>query len=165
MPWARVTPVLLECTPGSLCAKRYPGHTKGCPNFGKRSTCPPQADLWTPEYFANKTAYAVWNQFHFGEHVERMRARHPGWTQRQLANCLYWQGTARKQLTREIQDFTTWLEDVRSGITVLCVNRIPEAHGLNVTMTMASNGILLEWPPREWAYQVALAVTITGGGE
>jgi hypothetical protein len=34
---------------------------------------------------------------------------------------------------------------------------VPEAHGLNVTATMKSIGIELEWPPKTVTYQIALA--------
>ena len=41
-----------------LCRKPYPGNPKGCPNYGKKKECPPQApliedfiDLLQPHYF------------------------------------------------------------------------------------------------------------------
>jgi hypothetical protein len=39
----------------------------------------------------------------------------------------------------------------------IVIERCPEALGLNVTATMRMIGIDLEWPPREFTYQVALA--------
>lgn len=158
MPCCRVTPVMLDFPPATLCARRYPGHPKGCPNLGKRLTCPPQAALWTPKFLASRAWYAVWNVFPFGEHVEKMRVKHPEWTERQLANCLYWQGTARKQLVFEISAFARYF--MICGLnpkTDVITSNIPEAHGVNVTATMKSIGIELEWPPRNVAYQVALA--------
>lgn len=35
----------------------------------------------------------------------------------------------------------------------------PEAHGVNLTETMRSAGIVLEWPPDRLAYQIVLAGT------
>jgi hypothetical protein len=61
----------------------------------------------------------------------------------------YWQGTARKQLREKIMRFMR----ERPGLFALA---IPEARGVNVTATMQSIGIELEWPPRIIAYQVAL---------
>ena len=79
-----------------------------------------------------------------------MRAKHPDWSERQLACCLYWQGTARKQL-RELTD--KFIEIHPECIII----PVPEAMGVNVTATMKSIGHELEWPPRTVAYQVALA--------
>ena len=28
-----------------LCPRSYPGHPHGCPNYGKRPSCPPQAPM------------------------------------------------------------------------------------------------------------------------
>jgi len=156
MPWSEVTPVLLDHQPGELCCKRYAGHPRGCPNYGNRATCPPHAAVWTPEYIGRYRWVAIWNVFPFGEHVEKMRAKHPDWTERQLANCLYWQGTARKQLTQAIRQlFDNWPRELGPRRPVEC-DRIPEAHGVNVTATMASLGVPLEWPPKTVTYQVAL---------
>lgn len=155
MPWKEVEPVMLECDPATLCSKRYHGHTRGCPNFGKRASCPPQAVIWTPEFMAAYHWYAIWNVFPFGEHVQRMKAKHPEWSARQLANCLYWQGTARAQLTKIIAEFHEWT--AQRGCGPYVVSRIPEAHGVNVTATMLKLGVELDWPPQTHAYQVALA--------
>jgi predicted metal-binding protein len=155
MPWQQVTPVMLECEPGVLCGKRYRGHARGCPNFGKRQTCPPRATVWTPEFLHAYRWHAIWNVFDFGAHVARMKAKHPAWSQRQLECCLYWQGTARRQLTEEIRKFHEWKE--QQGCGRYATSRIPEAHGVNVTATMAQIGIELEWPPKAVTYQVALA--------
>ena len=150
MPWARQTPILLPYCPGTLCRRPYPGHARGCPNYGARLTCPPKAQLWRRRFRPSDVSIVVWNVFAFGKHVERMRERHPSWTQRQLACCLYWQGTARKQLRAEIAHFRRvnperWIEVYP-----------PEALGVDVTSTMALLGHRLEWPPVEKAYQVAI---------
>lgn len=84
------------------------------------------------------------------EHVEKLREKHPLWSYRKLACCLYWQGKARKQL-REIVDL--FLNE-NPGYKVIYT---PEACGVNVTATMESIGINLEWPPDKTTYQVAIA--------
>jgi hypothetical protein len=147
----KVEPVLLDCPPGDLCQRRYSGHGRGCPNYGKRETCPPQAERWTPDSCWGKAWYAIWNAFDFGAHVEKMRGLHPNWSQRQLECCLYWQGTARKKLKDEVIEF---LHHVTPPLPT--VEWVPEAHGVNVTETMRRAGIILEWPPKTVAYQVAL---------
>ncbi|MHB9005128.1 MAG: hypothetical protein ACYC6C_13935, partial [Coriobacteriia bacterium] len=85
-----------------------------------------------------------------------MRAKHPDWTERQLLNCLYWQGTARKHLKREIAAFHEHMMFTAPGLRCVVLTT-PEACGVNVTETMRAAGIELEWPARTLAYQVAIA--------
>jgi len=84
-----------------------------------------------------------------------MREKHPEWSERQLACCLYWQAGARKQLESEIQKFYR----EHPGLWLV---RCPEAMGVDVTGTMRLVGVELEWPPRERALQVALACARVG---
>lgn len=149
--WPRVMPVI-DNSVRELCARPYPNHKKGCPNHGKRSYCPPGARLFFRVIDERDPTYAVFNIFDFGGHVEKMKERHPGWSGRQLGNCLYWQGTARKQLKEKVKSF---LDDKKRLLAVYC----PEACGVNVTATMESIGERLEWPPRTKTYQVALVGT------
>jgi len=134
-----------------LCTTSYPGHPKGCPNYGQRKTCPPQARLIENVLDLSSDIFVVWNCFALGAHVERMRKKHPEWSDRQCRCCLYWQGTARKQLEVCIQTFRRSTRG-RNLIAVRC----PEACGVDVTETMASVGIELEWPPKNIVRQVAL---------
>ncbi len=149
MPFAVVSPVLDKSVRG-LCVRPYPNHPRGCPNFNKKAGCPPGVLLYCQLYDPDR-AVAVWNVFDLAAHVRRLRAQHPDWTQRQLECCLYWQGTARKALRSEIK---TALEAHPGTQTVTC----PEAMGVNVTATMASIGVELEWPPVNATVQVALLV-------
>ena len=135
-----------------LCLAPYPGHRKGCPNWNKRDGCPPQAPLLRQIVDLSDPVYCIYNRFDLGEHVARMRKQHPDWSDRKLKCCLYWQGTARKQLRLKVERF---LED-NPGLAVLYT---PEACGVDVTATMASIGIQLQWPVETVAYQVALAGT------
>ena len=79
-----------------------------------------------------------------------MKILHSGWTKRQLECCLYWQGSARKQLRNKIEMFSGMYPDYR---VIIC----PEAPGVDITSTMKSIGIILEWPPVNYTYQIALA--------
>jgi len=97
--------------------------------------------------------------FDLAGHVEKMRAKHPNWSDRMLRNCLYWQNGARKVLKTELRSHLAILQAgaLLEGlddewIALVC----PEACGLNVTATMACQGITLEWPPTRMTYQVAL---------
>jgi len=115
------------------------------------SRCPPNAPLFSEVFNLDGPFFAIYSRFPLGEHVEAMRQAHPNWSYRQLSCVLYWQGTARKKLKTEIITFKTahpqsWL-----------IETTPEAFGCNVTETMRTVGIELPWPPREYAYHVAIA--------
>lgn len=151
MPHVSVTPVIDPSVRG-LCPRPYEGHPRGCPNFGRAARCPPRAPLLDRVYDAEGPFFAIYSTFDLGEHVARMRERHPGWSPRQLLCVLYWQGTARKRLRGEIASFRRdhaereWL-----------VETTPEALGLDVSATMREAGVELPWPPSSVAYCVALA--------
>jgi predicted metal-binding protein len=155
----RVSPVLDPSVRG-LCCRPYPLHPKGCPNFGQRATCPPQAPLFVSVYDAARPVWAVVNEFDLGGHVERMRAAHPNWSDRQLRCCLYWQRGARKQLQRKVMAACCTLDEGTYGVE-FC----PEAMGVNVTATLAAEGITLEWPPVRIARQVALIAYPNAGNQ
>lgn len=133
-----------------LCVRPYPGHPRGCPNFNKKSGCPPSAPKFDQYFDMSQPIYAIINRFDLASHRDRMRLLHPSWSHRQLDCCLYWQGSARKLLSIEIDRF---LIDY-SGYEI---NTCPEAMGVNITETLRSIGVVLEWPPVQYTYQVALA--------
>jgi predicted metal-binding protein len=135
-----------------LCVKPYPNHKKGCPNYNKKATCPPQSQTIWDIFHIGEEIYAIWTIFDFAGHVKKMRTKHPSWSQRQLECCLYWQGTARKRLRKEIELFQLSRNDKKWTIL-----QCPEACGVDVTATMKSIGQYLEWPPRTKTYQVAIA--------
>jgi hypothetical protein len=152
MPFAQVIPVVDYSVKG-LCVKPYLGHKLGCPNFHKRKDCPPFAPKITETLDIAKPVYAIWNAFDIGSHIAKMRAKHPRWSEHQLSCCLYWQPKARKALRSIIRAFLRDNPHLRAIST-------PEAQGVNLTATMASIGIILEWPPRNIAYQIVLAGTL-----
>jgi len=149
-----IKPITLPHIPGLLCRKSYSGHSKGCPNYNNRPSCPPVALRW--DKLIKPPIYAIWNIFPFGQHVDKMRTKHPLWSERQARCCLYWQGTARKQLREKV---TRFLIDYPNLKILWC----PEANWVNVTETMQSIGIKLEWPPVKYAYQIVLAGCPIGG--
>jgi predicted metal-binding protein len=152
MPYATVGPVVNHGV-RALCVRPYKGHKRGCPNFGHRAACPPEAALFDAVYDVS-SAWAIWNRFAFGEHVASMHGLHPDWSERQLACCLYWQGTARKALRAEVDEWRRFAADIGIAYDVI---HCPEAMGVDITATMRQVGVALEWPPRVFAYQVALA--------
>jgi hypothetical protein len=149
VPWVAVRPVV-AASMRSLCKRAYDGHPSGCPNFGVSPRCPPKAKhFW--ECFSDGPFYAIYSQFDLGAHVARMRAAHPGWTEKQLRCVLYWQGTARKKLRAEITRFLeVFPYDWR-------IEETPEAMGLVVHHTCLTGGRHLEWPPFPYVTHVAIA--------
>ena len=117
----KVVPVV-RASVRALCRRPYPGHPKGCPNWNRRATCPPKAPLLARILDLESPVYCIANAFDLAGHVARMRARHPGWSYRQLACCLYWQGTARKRLREKVDAF---LADRPDSIALYW----PEANG------------------------------------
>ena len=147
--WSTVQ-VVVDKGVRALCVKAYAGHAKGCPNFNEKPGCPPQAPMIEDVLDLSQPVFAIWNFFDMAGHVAKMKAKHPDWSDRQLRCCLYWQAGARKKLKETIRAF---LREQGRLKVVGC----PEACGVNVTETMKSAGIILEWPPVSIAYQVVLA--------
>lgn len=136
----------------ALCAKPYRGHKRGCPKQGKGiPTCPPDAPLFDQYFDMTKPFFAVVNEFDLADHSRKLAVRHPEWTERQLRDCLYWQGTAQKMLERKVQQALD-TPDLKGFIATYC----PEAMGVNITETMKSAGIDLEWPPIKIVRQIAI---------
>jgi len=142
----KIVPVI-EHSVRDLCKRRYPNHPKGCPNYGKKPTCPPNAPLWEQFCDIGLATWLYFTKFNLAEHREKMRAKHPNWSRRQLDCCLYWQPKARKPL----YDFLKM-----NPMPGFFLTKAPEAMGINVTETMKQIGIELEWPPETWTYQVAM---------
>ena len=152
MPWVPVIPCV-DPSVRALCRTPYPGHKTGCPNFGDTKghpMCPPKAPMIGKVLDLSQPVIAVYNAFDFGSYIEMMRKKHPSWTERQLACCLYWQPKQRRILKQEVRRFLKETPGMH-------VCGTPEACGVNLTETMRSAGIELEWPPRTVAYQIVLA--------
>jgi predicted metal-binding protein len=155
VPWVNVQPVVDRSVRG-LCGLAYPGHPKGCPNLQKRKErCPPRAPFIEEILNLSQPVLAIYNVFDLGSYMDARQAKrietgHPCWTDRQLRNCLYWQGTARAALRKEIR------QCLKANPNLLVVDT-PEATGVNVTATMAAANVELEWPPKRTAVQVVLA--------
>lgn len=146
---AKVYPVV---DPGMrlLCTKRYPNHPHGCPNYGEYDSCPPKCGMLGDVFDLEKPFWVLWTAFNLEAHVSRMREKQPKWTYRQLSCCLYWQGTVRKYLREESEE---WMQRAKTAfpdhMDKLRLITCPEAMGVNVTATMKSIGVKLEWPPKK----------------
>lgn len=139
-------------SPRSMCVLPYKNHKKGCPNYGKKPDCPPNVPMFDKVFDINKPIYAIFSTYDLHSHTEKMRKLHPNWTETQLLNVLYWQGTARKMLKESISKFNQIYKDKGYFSTTS-----PEAMGVDVTKTLQNAGIQLEWPARDTVYKVAFA--------
>lgn len=149
MPHQLVIPTI-DYKMRALCTLPYYNHKKGCPNFNKKDGCPPGVGLFDKMYDMDKPVYIIWNEFDLGAHVDKLKEKYPNWSEHQLKCCLYWQPKARKSLLEEIKKF-------KKEFPEFSITRCPEAEGVNITETMKSIGIELQWPPETKTYQIALA--------
>lgn len=122
---------------GRWCQIPYPNHPKGCPKYGKGLHCPPHAVKLTDILDLSRPLYFVHSEFNLLGHVEKMKNRHPDWSDRQLKNVLYWQGTSRKQ-PRERVGVAQCI--TRCNVISYC----PEGQGINVYASCAKSGLRLE---------------------
>lgn len=144
---AKALPVI-DASVRKLCCQPYPGHRKGCPNYNSRPSCPPSCPLWGDVCNTHLATWLFWTRFNLAEHRERMKAKHPNWSRRQLDCCLYWQNRARKPLSQFVRQ--------QRRIPGFYISLCPEAMGINLTATMKGIGVVLEWPPVIWARQIAM---------
>ena len=126
---------------GLWCRLPYLNHPKGCPNYGKKKTCPPFSkpfyDLVEPPIFL------VIQPFNLEAQAKRMKERHPRWSDRQCRNLLYWQKGVIKSLKEEANAF------IESQDNDLILVEVPEANGVHVFKTCENVGIILERNPRK----------------
>lgn len=137
--------VVLDLKARAWCKLPYPGHPKGCPNYGKRPACPPQAPLFGS--LVEPPFFLVAVKFNLADWARRLKMRHPGWSDRQARCCLYWQGKVRKRLREEC-------EKLASGGDVILYS--PEANGVHVFKTCGTVGIKLERNPQTTVWKIAI---------
>lgn len=68
---------IIDAAMRSLCRERYPNHPRGCLNWNKKKGCPPKAKMIDKILDMNKPIFAIYNKYPFGEHVQRMKNKHP----------------------------------------------------------------------------------------
>ena len=115
---------------GRWCTLPYPNHQKGCPNFPRCTKS--RKDF---QDYIGYNWFAVIEEFDLKSHADRMKKRHPHWTERQCRNLLYWQGGVRSRLRKKAQKFS-FVGDI--------ILDIPEANGVDMFRTMANHGIIIK---------------------
>jgi len=133
---------------GPWCKLPYPGHSRGCPNYGKKKTCPPQSKpfiyLVRPPFFLVARPFNLWAQ------ATRMKKLHPSWSDRQCRNLLYWQKSIIKKLRDEANVF------IKSKGDDFILLEVPEANGVNVFKTCENVNILLERDPKKIVWKAMI---------
>jgi hypothetical protein len=139
-----------------ICKKPFYKHPHGCPNYGKKEGCPPQP-LITQLFDFSRELYIIHTSFPVGEFAERMHRAHPDWNERQCYNPRLWQGTARKEHDTEVQRFL-------KEYTECTITKSPEAHGVNCTALMQTEGITLnwQWPPEHHLENIVYRISLGG---
>jgi predicted metal-binding protein len=130
------------------CKLPYPGHPYGCPNYGHKPSCPPQAPLIHNFINISKPMYLVAVDFDLASHMDSMKSLHPAWSDRQAKCVLYWQPRVNKQL-RDVARLTV-------GDSGMVYTTCPEAMGVNVIATAQKVGIPIKTQPTDIVYKIAL---------
>lgn len=131
------------------CKFPYPGHNRGCPNYGISETCPPKVGTITEIFDLGKPHWLAIIEFNIKQHADKMKGLHPQWSDKQCRCCLYWQNTVRKDLRKMCDDF---IYSKNSYDYTL----IPEAMGVNVFRTAHRLGIMLRKNINDKLYKIAL---------
>jgi predicted metal-binding protein len=121
-----------------MCRKPYYKHPKGCPNYGKKESCPPRVSHIT-EVFDLSTIHFLIMKFDFAKYIAMRREARPHDTNRSLANQRHWQGHLRSQLRLE------WQNSLQCVYPDYIVREDPEALGVNVVSSLANHGIDFDW--------------------
>lgn len=140
-----------------LCRRPYAGHPSGCPNFGVREKCPPQAKHIMEVLDCSEAVWLVAKSYDLDAHEQRVRIAHPDWSVRQLRNPRHWQSLVMARLRQVSREVSKKFYG-GSGVVV----EIPEAHGVNVTATCAGVGINLEWPTDTTGFHLVWKVMLVG---
>jgi len=136
------------------CTIPYHGHKKGCPNYNNHEECPPKVKLLKDVFDLDRRMFFVVEEFNLKEHVDRMRIKHPDWSEFQLKSLLYWQNGVRKNLKLKTEKFIERYK-VKYGDN-LNYTLLPEAMGVMVINTALKLGIPIERTPVNKVFKIAL---------
>lgn len=132
-----INKLVLSNQSSNWCKLPYPNHPKGCPNYGNSFRCPPKSPHVTNVFDFEKPVYFVHSEFDLKAHAEKMKEKHPKWSERQCRCVLYWQSRSRKQMKERV-DFACQM--VKANRVESC----PEAMGVNVFATAMTSGLILD---------------------
>ncbi len=131
------------------CKLPYPGHPKGCPNYGKKAICPPTVDTIDQVFDLARPCWFVIEEFDLGAQAKRMKKIHPEKSEKWCRNSRYWQAGVRNRLEER-----TKFEMVGKPGTIS--TDCPEAMGVNVILTLRRLGLPIRTKPDRTVYKAAL---------
>jgi len=129
------------------CRLPYPNYPKGCPMYGTRDSCPPKASMW--HELIEAPYFLVYQEFDLAAQAERMRDRHPEWSEKMCRNSRYWQKGLMKRLMREAEDFLILFPEGR-------ILGRPEANGIFVMAMALQNGIEIKRIPKDKVIKIVV---------
>ena len=126
---------------GVWCKLSYSNHPKGCPNYGKKKTCPP----FTEKYYKkiDPPYFLIIQEFDIESHAKKMKKAHPSWSESQCRNLLYWQKGVVKKSKEKAYDFAKSLGNE------FIVLEVPEANGVHVFQTCRNVCVTIEPNPKK----------------
>jgi len=137
--------VVIDMRARTWCKLPYPDHPKGCPNYNKKEGCPPTSELFTD--LVDPPYLLVGVKFDLEGWANKMKEKHPNWSDRQARCCLYWQGKVRKEL-REICEKMCQRDQV--------ILYAPESNGVHVFKTCKQIGMEIERNPQVFVWKIAI---------
>lgn len=127
------------------CRLPYPGHPEGCPHFGKRKECPPQAPLLEHFIDLSKPHYFIIVKITYDHTIEGEKPHNPS----KERSWLTWELHAESVLEKHVQKF----QKSHPG-TVFTLH--PSAVGVDVFKTAQNVGIPLEPTLQDTFHKIAL---------
>jgi hypothetical protein len=153
----QITDLRINLKARDWCKLSYPDHPKGCPNYGQRDICPPDAPLINDYFDLSQPLYLISVSFNIAEHINNMLTIHPDWSLKQAKCVLYWQGSIKKKLKIECEEF---IKSHPKYSFTIC----PEAMGVNVITTAQRCDIAVKVKPDDIVYKIAFAGVLNGKG-
>jgi predicted metal-binding protein len=151
------------------CQKPYHQHPKGCPNFGKRETCPPHVTSAKTLIQNYPFHHIVWGVFEIKTFADIRREEHPEWSERQLRNPRHWQNQLKAMLRNYIMEFSEFAElyhgVFRESAYILGAGsgfwNYPsmEAACINAFATLRAVGIKYQVKPKDFIVMAAILLT------
>ena len=130
------------------CKLPYPNHPQGCPNYGKKTECPPAAPLVDYYFDLSEPHFFIIQGFNLGAHAFSMKQKHIQWSQRQCKNLLYWQNHVNALLRKRTESLIEYEYEIYT--------LVPEAMGVHVIKTAQNLGIPIQVRPEGIVFKIAL---------
>lgn len=127
------------------CRLPYTTHKNGCMYYGKRDSCPPKAFLLNKISKAPYTLVAI--KFNLEKHIQKLKRKHPNWSDKQARCVWYFQGTLNKRVREEC-------ERIADKDSIIFYR--PEAHGVNVFETCRRIGLRLKRNPQKIVWKIGI---------